>query len=95
MKTQTHELKIKPEYFNKVRKGRKNAEVRFDDRGFMIGDQLVLKEWKSRKGAFTGRELRVRVTDITRLCRLIENVDPDWVVLHTALEATPTPQGQE
>ena len=41
---QTHELKTWPEYFEAVKDGTKNFELRKDDRGFKAGDHLVLAE---------------------------------------------------
>ena len=41
-----HELKIWPQYFDAIASGIKTFEVRKDDRGFAVGDTLVLKEWK-------------------------------------------------
>jgi hypothetical protein len=40
-----HELKCWPEYFHAIRSGRKKFELRKDDRGFAIGDLLVLREF--------------------------------------------------
>ena len=51
----THELKISPDYFWDVYYGRKNFELRKDDRGYQVGDQLLLREWVG--GEYTGREV--------------------------------------
>ena len=40
-----HFLKQWPQYFEQVRLKRKTFEIRKDDRGFMLGDQLCLEEW--------------------------------------------------
>jgi hypothetical protein len=40
-----HELKIWPQYFDAVMTGRKNFEVRKNDRGFQAGDVVILREW--------------------------------------------------
>lgn len=80
-----HKLKILPEYFRKVKNGLKKAEIRFDDRDFMPGDRLLLQEWKPRKKEYTGREIDTVITDITRLCYVIPEVDHRWCVLHMEL----------
>lgn len=48
-----HELKTDPEVFAAFRAGEKMYEIRFNDRGYQVGDRLVLKETK-----FTGEEMR-------------------------------------
>lgn len=41
-----HELKILPEFFEAVTSGRKQFEIRKNDRDFKVGDQLILREYK-------------------------------------------------
>lgn len=62
----THELKTWPGPFEDVVAGRKTHEVRKDDRGFEVGDTLVLREWVPGPQGYTGRSLTVTVTYITR-----------------------------
>lgn len=38
-----HRLKTDPLVFDAVKKGEKTFEIRFDDRGFEVGDMLVLR----------------------------------------------------
>lgn len=59
-----HELKTLPEYFQAVWLGDKRAELRKDDRGFNVGDGLLLREWDG--AAYTGRSLRAQITHIVR-----------------------------
>lgn len=54
-----HELKTVQPYFYEVYMGRKTFEVRKNDRGFKVGDSLVLKEFK--EGRFTGQEIYKRI----------------------------------
>lgn len=61
-----HELKTWPEYFEEVFAGRKTFEVRQNDRGFNVGDQLFLREYDPETKCYTGRELTRTVTYILR-----------------------------
>lgn len=40
-----HILKIQRDYFIAVKEGRKNFEIRHDDRGFQAGDTVTLREY--------------------------------------------------
>lgn len=62
-----HELKILPEYYEKVNLWEKSFELRKDDRHYRVGDTLVLKEWKN--GTFTDKEpLKRKIKYILRDC---------------------------
>ena len=50
-----HELKILPEYFDAVCRREKTFEIRKNDRGYQVGDTLILREWDGEE--FTGREV--------------------------------------
>lgn len=58
----SHALKTLPPYFEAVADGRKTFEVRKDDRGFAVGDMLVLREWDADAQQYTGRLAVRRVT---------------------------------
>ena len=58
-----HDLKILPEFFEAHQSGRKTFEVRQDDRGYMVGDTLILNEWNGL--GYTGRSMAVEVTYIS------------------------------
>ena len=60
-----HELKPRREFFDYVRFGIKKFEIRKDDRGFNVGDTLVLKEI-DEAGNETGRYLLRKVVYIYR-----------------------------
>lgn len=49
-----HELKIMPEYYEKVLAGEKRFELRKDDRNFKVGDIIRLCEHDGRE--YTGRD---------------------------------------
>lgn len=59
----THKLKCWPEYYSKIVSGEKTFEVRRDDRGFKVGDALLLMEWSPEMG-YSGKQLLVSVTYI-------------------------------
>lgn len=62
----THELKIWPSQFDKILALTKTHEVRKFDRPFQIGDTLHLHEWNPTSKAYTGRNVSVLVTELTR-----------------------------
>lgn len=45
----THELKILPEYYEEVKCGNKNFELRKNDRDYMEGDTIRLRAWDGGK----------------------------------------------
>ena len=55
-----HFLKTYPRYYEDVVAGKKRFEVRQDDRGFQVGDSLLLQEYDPSKG-YTGRRMEVDV----------------------------------
>lgn len=60
-----HELKTWPNPFHAVWQGVKTFEVRRDDRGFKVGDRLLLREYEPQgasEGTYTGREITADVT---------------------------------
>ncbi len=63
----THQLKTWPEPFTAVFQGLKYYEVRVDDRGFAVGDELILQEYDPTPGGggFSGREVRKTITYMT------------------------------
>jgi ASC-1-like (ASCH) protein len=55
------EKKIWPKYFEAVKKGEKNYELRLADFKTKKGDTLVLKEWNPKTKEYTKREVRKKV----------------------------------
>lgn len=60
-----HKLKILPEYYKAQIEGKKNFEIRKNDRGYQVGDWILLKEYNPEIKKFTGRKVTVEVTYIT------------------------------
>lgn len=61
-----HRLKCWPEYFMAIASGKKRFELRRDDRGFQVGDTLLLEEWNPINGEYTGCVEVLTVTYIMR-----------------------------
>jgi hypothetical protein len=72
-----HNLKTCPEFFDAVLKGDKTFEVRLNDRGFRVGDNLVLKEWLPNTKQYTGRQTKRSITYILSGLGL----QPNWIVM--------------
>jgi len=52
-----HILKTWPKFFSAIMLGKKNFEVRKNDRDFHTGDIVELHEWNPETGQYTGRLL--------------------------------------
>lgn len=61
----THKLKIDTGFFYAVTSGRKTFEIRQNDRGYAVGDRLLLQEYATNLGVYIGGEILVEVTYIT------------------------------
>lgn len=44
-----HELKILPQFYEEVKTGNKNFELRKNDRNYMKNDTIILKAWDGEK----------------------------------------------
>jgi hypothetical protein len=86
-----HDLKTWPEFFDAVDRGEKTFEVRRDDRGFQVGDTLVLERWQpagdgsgsyvDREGIRTPRPARIDVRVTYKLAGGRFGIDPNYCVL--------------
>lgn len=85
-----HTLKTDPEVFEASLAHLRHYEIRYDDRGYKVGDTLILKETEfsaiemlkqDKPLAFTGRELKKEISHI------LEGVQyglyPGYVILST------------
>ena len=72
------ELKIKPKYFQAQKEGRKNFEICKNDRDFQEGEVLILREYDSTTGEYSGRRVVCLITYITDF-----EQKPGYVVLGT------------
>jgi len=62
-----HELKTWPEYFQAIKQGRKKFELRRNDRDFLVGDILRLKEYDPVDEWF-GETLDVKISYVLKNC---------------------------
>ena len=62
-----HSLKTWSKYFNAVISGEKTFEVRKNDRGFLVGDLLILREYDPATKTFSGKTIGKKVTYILPL----------------------------
>ena len=76
-----HELKIYPQYFEDVISGKKKFEIRKNDRKYLVGDILILKEWDNIK--YSGREARAEV--IYLIDDKFVGIQPGYVVMGISL----------
>lgn len=76
-----HELKCWPEPFEALRDGRKRFELRRNDRGFDLGDRLLLEEWNPATRQHTGRKIGATISYVTRVKDWAPDAPADLVVL--------------
>lgn len=82
-----HELKSDPHMFTAVWDGLKTCEIRYNDRGYVAGDKILLRETRytghdMSEGApleYTGREIMKLITHVFRGPAL--GVISQWVAL--------------
>ena len=56
-----HMLKTISPYYEAVASGEKTFEIRKNDRGFRVGDALILRHWDDVRQMYTGYEINVTV----------------------------------
>lgn len=79
-----HAIKIKPQYFDAVISGKKQFEIRKNDREYQEGDFLALNEWKQTSGVgghYTGRSCIVLVDYILYGATLVDGLDEDYCIM--------------
>lgn len=92
----THELKTDPVVFQAVVDGRKTYEIRKNDRGFSVGDTLILRETSVSGAAmaagatleYTGRQHVAQVSHV--LTGPVYGLAAGWSILSLASSFTST-----
>ena len=70
-----HKLKCWPEFYQDIVDGIQTFEVRINDRGFNVGDILILREFRrygrgKKPQGYTGRQTMVEITYAFNICGL-------------------------
>jgi hypothetical protein len=60
------EKKCWPEWFEKVKNGSKNFEIRLADEDYKKGDILLLREYDPNTKKYTGNEIRKEITEVSK-----------------------------
>jgi hypothetical protein len=58
----THDIKILPQYFERIQSGQKMFEVRKNDRDYQVGDELILDEWDPIAEQYTERLMTMHIS---------------------------------
>jgi ParB/RepB/Spo0J family partition protein len=72
----THEVKLAASWWNDITSGKKRFELRKNDRGYKVGDKLLMQEYAA--GAFTGRTI---LADITYMLEEYTGLTEDYAIL--------------
>lgn len=76
----THDVKIEPRWFERIRQNEKFAEVRYDDRDYQTGDKIRFK--RNDCDGSLGWHFVERT--ITHVLRAADGLEGDYVVLSLA-----------
>jgi len=60
------EKKVWPKFFEEIKSGKKNFDVRLADFRCSSGDILVLREWNPRTEKYTGRVIEKKVSYVLK-----------------------------
>lgn len=76
----THDLKTTSQFFEAIVSDAKRFELRKDDRGYSVGDRLVLREWSASSG-YTGRKVVRIVTSILYALDFPQGLQPGYCAM--------------
>ena len=80
-----HGLKCLPRFFQPTMRLDKRFEIRRDDRAFLKGDELWLREWDKSTGKYTGLEL---VCEVLHTLRDAPGLARGYVLMSIKVEET-------
>jgi hypothetical protein len=75
-----HELKTWPQFFDAIAVGVKTFELRNDDRGFQVGDVLLLNEFDNMRMEYTGRSMR-RLVLYKLEASSFQGIEKGWCIM--------------
>jgi hypothetical protein len=80
-----HHVKSWPQYFGPIKNGQRTHDLRRNDRGFQVGDAMVLEEFDPQAQKYTGETCEVEITSMTSMsqpCAVSsEALDPAFCIL--------------
>ena len=79
-----HQIKSWPKYFEATLHGEKTAEFRRNDRDYIEGDYLLMREWnpeKAEQKPYTGRYLLAKITHIMEPEEPWIGIPPGYIIL--------------
>lgn len=77
-----HQLKCYPQFFMGLVDSTKTFELRFDDRGFHVGERLGLDEYNPHTGSYTGFRVIKVITYILRSDEAVSfGLQPGYAIL--------------
>lgn len=80
-----HALKTTPPWYDDVASSLKPFEIRKDDRGYSVDDDLLLCEYIPEQDKFTGRATKARVSYLFRDDTGIPGLEPGYVIMGLSL----------
>ena len=57
----THKIKCIQPFYDAVLNGLKNFEIRYNDRDYKVGDEVLLMEYNPLTEIFTGKDILIRI----------------------------------
>jgi hypothetical protein len=74
----THQVKSWPEFFEPIALGVKTFDLRKDDRGYQVGENIQFEEFRHLTGEHTGKVVTRRIAYILRN---FDGLMPGYVIL--------------
>lgn len=76
-----HQLKIKSKYFSDIVSGKKQFELRFNDRDYRVGDYIALNELNATMDGYSRRSVLAKIDYILDHSDMPEAIKENWVII--------------